>query len=331
MTIKEELIKLMDDALKLTTSDIHFVLKEDQVLIQFRAGSLMLSHDYLTLARYRQLLSYIRFHSALDLSHPKQPQSGVLSIEVDGGESTLSARVSILPSSKFQSLVLRVINSKMGKDIEEIPFFAHNTKAIKRIADNKAGLLLIGGPTGSGKTTTVFAIIDYLKYELQKSIVTIEDPVEYQQEDIVQMQVNESSGMTYDVGIKEILRHDPDVIVIGEIRDPKTAQQAIRAALTGHLVISTVHSKDNIGTLHRLLDLGINLIDLRHSIVALLNQRLVEHGKDYKALFEVCTSDNLENVFNQVQRGAIEDIPFTTLDEEFLRWRSQTGQKSILP
>ena len=144
------------------------------------------------------------------------------------------------------------------------------------MATKQAGLLLISGPTGSGKTTTTYALIDYLKQELGKSIVTIEDPVEYQQPDIIQMQVNETMGMTYDVGIKEILRHDPDVIIIGEIRDSQTARQALRAAFTGHLVISTVHAKNVLGTINRLLDLGITLQELEQGVIGVANQRLIK-------------------------------------------------------
>ena len=184
------------------------------------------------------------------------------------------------------------------------------------MAKMQAGLILISGPTGSGKTTTTYAFIDYLKHHLGKSIVTIEDPVEYQQPDIVQMQVNESLGMTYDVGIKEILRHDPDVIIIGEIRDNQTAHQALRAAFTGHLVISTVHAKNVMGTITRLLDLGISLQELEQALVGVVNQRLIQKEDERKAIFELCFGEQLDHLFSQIQQGNLCSLPYKTLDEE---------------
>lgn len=322
--IKTELIKIVSDAIDINASDVHFTLEDTGlVLIQYRAGNLMMPHMRLERVQYEQLLSYIKFHASLDLAHPMQPQSGSLVIEEEN--EVLSCRVSILPTAKFQSLVLRVINIKMGKELDKIPFFLSNAKLMKEMVQKEAGLILIGGPTGSGKTTTAYALIDYLKSKMSKSVITIEDPIEYHQPDIVQMQVNESAGMNYDVGIKEILRHDPDVIVIGEIRDAATAKQAIRAALTGHLVISTIHSKDNLGTIHRLLDLGISVHDIDQSVVALVNQRLIDAGDSKKALMEICQDKHLAMIMEQIIEGKVITIPYTDLSEEFLKWKSQTG------
>ena len=321
--IKTELISIIDDAIRMSASDIHFTLAESgSVLIQLRAGNVMLPRAHIDKDKYEKILAYIKFHASMDLSHPMQPQSGGLVIQE--GEDVLSCRVSILPTAKFQSLVLRIINVKLGKSLEEIPLFQGNVKLLKKIAEIEAGLILIGGPTGSGKTTTAYSMIDYLKNELGKSVITIEDPIEYQQPDIVQMQVNESAGMNYEVGIKEILRHDPDVIVVGEIRDRITAGNAIRAALTGHLVISTIHSKDNLGTIHRMMDLGISVTDLSQATVGLVNQRLVPVNSDRKALFEICHDDNLENVIEQVSEGRVLSLSYTTIDEEFLKWKART-------
>ena len=305
----------------MSASDIHFTLAEDEdVLIQLRAGNVMLPRAHIDKEKYGRILAYIRFHASMDLAHPMQPQSGGLVIQE--GDDVLSCRVSILPTAKFQSLVLRIINVKMGKNLEEIPLFQSNTKLLKKMAEIEAGLILIGGPTGSGKTTTAYAMIDYLKNELGKSVITIEDPIEYQQPDIIQMQVNESVGMNYEVGIKEILRHDPDVIVVGEIRDKTTAGNAIRAALTGHLVISTIHSKDNLGTLHRMMDLGISITDLSQAAVGLVNQRLISTVSDRKALLEICQGESLENIIEQVSEGSVFSLSYTTIDEEFLEWKT---------
>ena len=324
MKIKSELINIIGDAIDLKASDIHFTLQEQgEVLIQLRTGNLMVPHSKIALHRYGQLLAYIKFHASLDLAHPMQPQSGSLVLSDD--DDVFSCRVSILPTVKFQSLVLRIINVKMGKTLEEIPFFARNFLTMRNIAGIEAGLIVIGGPTSSGKTTTAYALINYLKETLGKSVITIEDPIEYQQPDIVQMQVNENAGMNYDVGIKEILRHDPDVIVIGEVRDKNTAEQAIRAALTGHLVLTTIHSRDNLGTIHRLMDLGVSIHDLSQAIVALINQRLIPLDSDKKALMEICHGKSLEEVILQVGEGSVINLPYTTIDEEFLKWKKATS------
>jgi len=319
--IKTELINIINDAVKMSASDIHFTLTANgEVLIQLRAGNIMLPRSHLDKKKYEKILAYIRFHASMDLSHPLQPQSGGLVIQE--GDDVLNCRVSILPTAKFHSLVLRIINIRMGKSLEEIPLFQSNAQQLRQLAEIEAGLILIGGPTSSGKTTTAYSMIDHLKNVLGKSVITIEDPIEYQQPDIVQMQVNESAGMDYEVGIKEILRHDPDVIVVGEIRDKTTAGNAIRAALTGHLVISTVHSKDNLGTIHRMMDLGISVIDLSQAIVGLVNQRLIPVDADRKALFEICSGENLDNVIEQLAEGSVFSITYTTIDEEFLKWQS---------
>lgn len=314
MPIKTKLISMIERAEVLKASDIHFILKENAMHIQFRVGSLMIPHTTMTIPSYEQLLAYIKFQASLTLTHPRRPQSGLLTLET--GKTCYYARISILPTSHYQSLVMRLINHNHQKTIDDIPYFIQNAEILKDMAKMQAGLILISGPTGSGKTTTAYAFIDYLKHHLGKSIVTIEDPVEYQQPDIVQMQVNESLGMTYDVGIKEILRHDPDVIVIGEIRDSHTAQQALRAAFTGHLVISTVHSKNIIGTISRLLDLGLSYQELEQALVGIINQRLIQKDDDKKALLEICFGEQLDHLFSHLQKGKLATLPYKTLDEE---------------
>lgn len=316
MNIKTQLLTLLKRAQDLRASDIHFVMQDQQILVQFRVGPFMIPHEPLTLKNYDHLLSYIKFQASLSLLHPKQPQSGLLTLI--GPEEAYYCRVSILPTQHYQSLVLRLINHQHQRTLDEIPYFKRNANALKEMAHLTAGLLLISGPTGSGKTTTTYALIDYLKHNLGKSIVTIEDPVEYQQPDIVQMQVNEGMGMTYEVGIKEILRHDPDVIIIGEIRDVQTARQALRAAFTGHLVISTVHAKSVIGTINRLLDLGLTLQELEQAVIGIANQRLIKFEEERKALFELCYQDHLEILFHQLMEGEMLQPAFTTIDEEFL-------------
>jgi len=315
------LMKIVEDAVEENASDIHFnKMPDGNVTIFFRIGGAKVEYSTIKNGKYDKLLSFIRYHSAMDFSHPMQPQSGSLVLENESGK--LNCRVSILPTHRFRSLVLRVVNESKTQSLEDIPYFHENVLTLKKLCEQEAGLILIGGPTGSGKTTTAYAMIEYLKNHLQKNVITIEDPIEYRQTDIIQMQVNEKAGMDYEVGIKAVLRHDPDVIVIGEIRDLKTAKNAIRAALTGHLVISTIHARDNIGNIHRLLDLGFTKNEISQVVSGLVNQRLVKSSKGKKALFEITTDDNLENLFEQFQNDEITTVTYTTLDEEFLKWKS---------
>lgn len=314
MSIQQTLTQLIQAAHESRASDIHFMLEAEAVTVKFRLGSEMKLHETLTEATYNQLLAYIKFHASLTLAHPKQPQSGSMTIHGDG--FLVNIRVSIIPTYRYQSLVLRIINQQNRIPLEDIPYFPQNAETLKEMVNAQAGLILISGPTGSGKTTTAYSLLQFLK-DQGKSIVTIEDPVEYQMPDIVQIQVNESMGMTYDAGIREILRHDPDVIVIGEIRDAQTAVQAIRASLTGHLVISTVHSKNVLGTIHRLLDLGIAAQELEQSLIGVINQRLIKGQTDYKALLEICFGADLEQMF----ASGLQEKSYRTLDEEYDLWQ----------
>jgi competence protein ComGA len=343
LKIKDLVLEIIKDAIEMKASDIHFGREEtDEVMISFRSGSLIIPRKKIEHAIYEQLLAYIKFHATLDLAHPMQPQSG--NFYIDDEDFKANCRVLILPASKFTSLVLRVMSTNTYVKIEDIPYFEDNVAKLQEAVSVESGLVLIGGPSESGKSTTLYALVDYLKKVKKKSVITIEDPIEYQP-DIAQFQASKpepiepvkikkeatvkpvkskSSGMNYDVGIKEILRHDPDVIVIGEIRDANTARQAMRATMTGHLVLSTLHSKDCMGMIHRLLDLELKIDEIQNNVVSLINQRIVkpDSGRDV-ALMEICQGDDLENVFDQIETGKMSMSPYRTLDKEYIEWKTE--------
>ena len=318
MSIQNMITDLIEKAHAKKSSDIHFIMEATGIGVKFRVGAEMKHHLTLPHSTYSQILSYIKFHASLSLAHPKQPQSGIIAIKGNG--ALFNARVSIIPTYHYQSLVLRLINQQSRKLLDDIPYFPQNANLLREMAQSQAGLILISGPTGSGKTTTAYGLLHYLK-EIGKSIVTIEDPVEIELPDLVQIQINESMGMTYDAGIKEILRHDPDVIVIGEIRDAKTAAQAVRASLTGHLVISTVHAKNILGTVHRMLDLGISSQELEQALIGVINQRLIKADADYKALLEMCFGAQMEQLF----ASGLNEKSYRTLDEEYDLWQQEAS------
>ncbi len=178
-----------------------------------------------------------------------------------------------------------------------------------------SGLVLISGATGAGKTTTAYAIMKYLQEVQNKTIITLEDPVECYIKSFLQIPINEHNGMTYERGLKEILRHDPDVIVIGEIRDQIAAKQAIRAALTGHLVITTIHATSCLGTIHRLLDLGISLDELSQVSHGIINQRLIYHEDGKKALYDILQGDELHLALDELKYPSRQKHHMTTRDE----------------
>ncbi len=299
MDVKSLLMTLIERAKQLNASDIHFVIQEDEIYVQFRVGAVMLLHQSLSFQHYQMLLAYIKFESSLSLQHPKQPQSGLLMLTLH--QKPVYCRVSILPTYHYQSLVLRLLYQEKTKSVEELSYFPKSSDQLKQLAQKQVGLILISGATGAGKTTTAYALMKYLNEVHQKTIITLEDPVECYIKSFLQIPINEQAGMTYDKGLKEILRHDPDVIVIGEIRDESTARQAIRAALTGHLVISTVHAKSCLGTIHRLLDLGISVDDLEEVCVGIVNQRLVKYQDESKALYEILAEDELALTLDELK------------------------------
>lgn len=222
----------------------------------------------------------------LDISERRLPQDG--RIDYNYLSRVINIRVSSLPTIFGEKFVLRILDKEQFNYSLDMLFpIIEYQKIIKEICKNKAGLVLITGPTGSGKTTTLYSIIKYLNTQ-SKNIITIEDPVEYLVEGVNQVQVNNKIKLTFENGLRSILRQDPDVIIIGEIRDRQTAKIAINAAITGHLVLATLHCKNCIDGVFRLSSLGINEIDISTSILSIISQRLIKDNKKGRvAIYEL--------------------------------------------
>lgn len=273
----EKLFKsIINDAVKLDASDIHFIpVIADKVIVQMRINGDNTHYDLSMDSKlYSRLLIYMKFISHLDVSERNKAQSGQYLYE---HEISYYLRISTIPICLgIESCAIRITPqyfSERGFSKADLDF-----KKIRNEIYKAEGLFLFTGPTGSGKSTLMYELMYDLKKEKNKHIITIEDPVEQTLDGIVQVSVNEKANISYKQSFKAILRCDPDVIMIGEIRDKETAKQVIQASLSGHLVLSTMHAKNNIGAIHRLIELGITTEQIKQGISCIANQRLVKQN-----------------------------------------------------
>ncbi len=264
---------LMGNALSLLASDVHIEPVSGSVGVRFRIDGVL--QDVMTLPKevHHQLVSRVKILSKLKLNVTTTPQDGSFSFKFDGNQ--IDVRVSVLPSTFGESLVLRILRQDKGSlQMEELGIRGSALDRLMREIQKPNGMVLTTGPTGSGKTTTLYAMLNKLN-EPGVKIITLEDPVEYKIPGITQTPIDASAGMTFASGLRAILRQDPDVIMVGEMRDLETAETAAQAALTGHIVLSTLHTNDAAGAIPRLIDLGVKPFVLAPAINAIIAQRLV--------------------------------------------------------
>lgn len=273
MPIVELVNAVIHQALNETASDIHIEPLADQVRIRFRIDGLLRQFFSFPLEVHVPLVSRIKVIGELNIAEKRLPQDGRMSCQEFGKE--IDFRISSIPTLFGEKLVLRILNRNSSVvRIENLGLSGGNLQLFQEICQRPCGIVLATGPTGSGKTTTLYSILTAIN-NVQKNIVTIEDPVEYRLPGINQMQVNNKSGLTFSRGLRALLRQDPDVIMVGEIRDNETAAIAVRAALTGHLVLSTLHTNDASSAVIRLLDMGVEPFLLAATLNGILAQRLV--------------------------------------------------------
>jgi len=264
---------LISQAVKDRASDIHVEPQEDRVRVRYRIDGIL--HDTLSLplSVHGPLISRVKVLASMNIAERRRPQDGHFALSVDGKE--VDFRVATADTSWGEMAVLRVLDKSMSvMDLPELGFLPGSLKTYQRLIQSPFGMILAAGPTGSGKTTTLYASINQLDSK-ERNIITIEDPVEYHFANINQMQVNPQADVTFARGLRATMRLDPDVILVGEIRDKETANIAIQAALTGHLVLSTVHANDAVGALFRLMDLGIESFLITSAVMGIIAQRLV--------------------------------------------------------
>ena len=264
---------MIQEALRSRASDIHVEPMEERVKIRYRIDGVLQEVNQAPKRLQGSLLSRIKIMGGMDIAEKRKPQDGRISVNIGG--KALDIRVSSIPSAHGESIVMRLLDKEAGLvSMEDLGFHQTDYKRFKNIVRKPNGIILITGPTGSGKTTTLYATLKELN-KPDKKIITAENPVEYHIEGINQSQVNEKIGLTFARILRAMLRQAPNIILVGEIRDHETAQIAIQAALTGHLVFSTLHTNDAPGALTRLLDMGVKPFLVASSIQAIMAQRLI--------------------------------------------------------
>jgi type II secretory ATPase GspE/PulE/Tfp pilus assembly ATPase PilB-like protein len=279
------IIRLVDTtiftALQRRASDIHIETQDDSVYIKFRIdGVLTQAMPPIAKEHHSTIISRIKVMSELDISEKRVPQDGRFRVKYGQPERPIDFRVSIMPSIHGEDAVLRVLDKESMSEkfhklvLDVVGFDEEDLRKFRRYIKEPYGMVLVTGPTGSGKTTTLYAAVNEIKTDEDK-IITIEDPVEYQIKGITQIPVNEKKGLTFARGLRSILRHDPDKIMVGEIRDTETAQIAIQSALTGHLVFTTVHANNVVDVIGRFLNMGVEPYNFVSALNCILAQRLV--------------------------------------------------------
>ncbi|MFT4711250.1 MAG: type II secretory ATPase GspE/PulE/Tfp pilus assembly ATPase PilB-like protein [Planctomycetota bacterium] len=271
--VEDVVQSLLQDANDAGATDIHIEPEEDLTRIRYRIDGVLQSRQTLPREFTPAVLSRIKILSGLDISERRRPQDGRLRVQVHGKH--MNMRLSLMPSAHGENAVLRVLDSSSGGvQLGSLGVHGRTLSVLKTIPERSHGLFLVTGPTGSGKSTTLYAMLAEVD-AIYRKVVTIEDPIEYTMPLVRQSQVDNAVGFTFHEGLRSILRQDPDVILVGEIRDQETADMAVKASMTGHLVFATLHTNTAVGAVARLIDLGIPPYLIEDSLVGVLGQRLV--------------------------------------------------------
>ena len=319
---------MIGEAFSNDATDIHLIPRTKEYLIQFRKLGGLVPFQTIDEDQAERLIAHLKFMASMDIGEKRKPQSGSFSLTVRN--TPLSLRISTLPTTHLkESLVIRILPQKYQIPIEKMSLYPSSAKKLLALLMHSHGLILFTGPTGSGKTTTLYSLVHHCSVVLNRNVITLEDPVEKQHDEMVQIQVNEKAGITYSTGLKAILRHDPDIIMVGEIRDRETAEIAVRASLTGHLVISTMHTRDAKGAIYRLMELGIKWHDIEQTLLAVSAQRLLKllcpickgecggqclrgEKRNRASVYEIITGSALKKVLKEA-RGEIVQHKYRTL------------------
>ncbi|MCP4668408.1 MAG: type II secretion system ATPase GspE [Deltaproteobacteria bacterium] len=264
---------ILTQALRREASDIHIEPYESEIKVRFRIDGILYKAFSLPRRFHAPIVSRVKVIASLDIAEKRIPQDGRIKVKV--ATRAVDIRVSVIPMAFGERIVLRLLDKGVSLfGLEEMGLSKHRLAVFERLINKNSGILLATGPTGSGKTTTLYAAVNRIN-STEKNIITIEDPIEYELDQVGQIQVNPKTELTFAKGLRSILRHDPDIIMVGEIRDVETVEIAIQASLTGHLVFSTLHTNDAAGALTRLVEMGVEPFLIASSLEAVIAQRLV--------------------------------------------------------
>lgn len=307
--MKDRLIEILRTARQYQVSDIHFDMRiaqrQEMMEIHMRVGDRI--EQLIPKAGDERLMRYLAYRADLDVSDAGSPQSGSFTETVD--DMVLSLRYSIMSSRFNRSGVLRILDHNSDLSIDDLTQDERVRKWMRKCMSFSEGLVILSGPTGSGKTTSLYTMLDSVQ---GKQIFTLEDPIEVLHHSYVQIQINPDANLTYAKGIAQLMRHDPDIIMIGEIRDEEAATMAVRSALTGHLVITSIHAQDCRTAIDRLLDLGVKKYQLQDVLKGLSNQRLVDDHKGGRTgIYEIMDENTIRTFLETGEIGA----DFITLNE----------------
>lgn len=285
--MEKRLISILRLAIKHQASDIHLTLKGHEMIIEMRINDKMAKIK--TQKGDNRLIRYLQYLANLDVGRILVPQTGQFEMVVDG--TMLSLRFALINNYNFSNGVLRILNSSLKINPKRLSVYQFQNEMLARMMREPYGLILFSGPTGSGKTTTMYSLLNDVA---NSKIYTIEDPIEVYSEKYVQLQVNEAIGLDYASGVRQILRHDPDIIMIGEIRDEKAAKMAVVAANTGHLVLSTIHSSTSASVITRMNELGVNEQHLLEMLICSINQRMIQTKTGHKlVIYEMMDQEEI--------------------------------------
>lgn len=270
--VKNLMNQILNDSIEKRASDIHiYPHTSGDSFIKLRVGGQLSKYEQFSNREIEAIISLLKYNSNIDISRNKEPQSGRFVYKYN--EKDYYLRVSTLPLNELnEGCVVRIFINEL-EDVD-YSIFDEDSKYINELSQRAYGLILFSGPTGSGKSTSMYKLASDLASR-DKQVITVEDPVEKKISSLIQMQVNEKAGINYDNALKSILRCDPDAMVIGEIRDYKTASQVITSSFSGHLVLSTIHAENSIGVINRLRDLNLSLEDIKQTVICIISQRLV--------------------------------------------------------
>ena len=324
--------QILSEAIKQGATDIHLEPYQNELRTRFRIDGILYEINTPETIKYFQpaIVSRIKIMAGMNIAEHRLPQDGRIKIKIN--EEELDLRVSVLPTVFAEAVQIRILSTRFFLELEKLGLFPEDLKIIESVIKRPHGIIFVTGPTGSGKSTTLYASLARINSDALK-IITVEDPVEYQLRGINQMQVLPQIGFTFATALRHILRHDPDIIMIGEVRDYETAEIAIRSALTGHLVFSTLHTNDAAGAITRLLDMGLEPFLVSSSLECLIAQRLVR---------VICSNcrvplSNPKEIFEQMK-----DIDFNLQGIQlyegrgceacrFTGYRGRTGIYEIIP